>query len=156
MRQITDGASHTCLLGEVRAGVAPVDRRGTWAMGAAGASLLFGHGSTDDHGPNNTAVLADDIVDCSEIEQTISQDTLVTMNMGCYYGNGNNQATARSLHPGGVNICMCDGGVFFVSNNINVSTTAYYTTTARVASEFGIWEELMVAGDGLTIPANAW
>jgi prepilin-type N-terminal cleavage/methylation domain-containing protein/prepilin-type processing-associated H-X9-DG protein len=156
MRQITDGAAHTCLLGEIRAGVASVDNRGIWAMGCAGASMLFGHGATDDHGPNNTATLADDLITCGEIETSINSNNLVNMDMGCYDGGGNNQATARSLHPGGVHICMCDGSVHFVSDNINVSTTWTYTTTSRVASEFGIWEELMSAGDGLTVPANAW
>ena len=52
MRQVTDGAASTCLLAEVRAGVAPVDRRGTWALGAVGASMVWGHGSTDDHDPD--------------------------------------------------------------------------------------------------------
>ncbi len=35
LTQITDGASHTIMLGELRAGTTPVDRRGTWAMGTA-------------------------------------------------------------------------------------------------------------------------
>jgi prepilin-type N-terminal cleavage/methylation domain-containing protein/prepilin-type processing-associated H-X9-DG protein len=156
MRQITDGASHTCLLGEIRTGVAPMDRRGTWAMGCAGASLMWGHGATDDHGPNNNSELADDIIECDEIEQTISSDTLTQMFMGCYGGGGNNQATARSMHPGGAHICMCDGAVVFISDSINVSTTWSYTTTTRVASEFGIWEQLMSAGDSLAIPNNTW
>ena len=156
MRLITDGASHTCLLGEIRAGIAPVDRRGAWAMGCAGASLLWGHGATDDHGPNATAVLADDIIECDEIQQYVSSDSLTQMYMGCFGGGGNNQQTARSMHPGGAHICTCDGAVIFISDSINVSTTWSYTTTTRVASEFGIWEELMSAGDGLAIPANAW
>jgi prepilin-type N-terminal cleavage/methylation domain-containing protein len=156
MKDIPDGAAHTCLLGEIRAGIAPIDRRGTWAMGCAGASMLFGHGATDDHGPNNNEPLADDIIECDEIEQTINQSSLVQMYMGCFGGGGNNQATARSMHPSGAYICMCDGAVVFINNSINVSTTWSYTTTTRVASEFGIWEELMSPGDGIAIPANSW
>jgi prepilin-type N-terminal cleavage/methylation domain-containing protein/prepilin-type processing-associated H-X9-DG protein len=156
MQKITDGASHTCLLGELRSGIAPVDNRGVWAMGATGASLLFGHGATDDHGPNCAVPLSDDLVDCGEITSTVNANDLLVSGMGCYNGGGNNQATARSLHTGGVNICMCDGSVHFVSDSVNCSTTWAYTTGTRVASEFGIWEELMTAGDGLTIPAAAW
>ncbi len=52
-KDISDGLAHTCLLGEIRAGVCPVDPRGIWAMGSVGGSLLFGHGSTDEHGPND-------------------------------------------------------------------------------------------------------
>ena len=52
MKDITDGTAHTCLLGEIRAGVCSVDPRGIWAMGAIGSSMLFGHACTDDHGPN--------------------------------------------------------------------------------------------------------
>ena len=45
--KIRDGTSNTILLGEVRAGVNQYDSRGTWAMGNAGASALFGYGYSD-------------------------------------------------------------------------------------------------------------
>jgi prepilin-type N-terminal cleavage/methylation domain-containing protein len=156
MRQITDGASHTCLLGELRAGIAPVDRRGTWALGAVGSSMMWGHGSTDDHGPNAPAALSDDLVECAEIEQTTSSDALASALMGCDPASGSIQAASRSMHPGGVHICMCDGGVHFISDSINCSTTWHFTVTSEVPSEFGIWEALMTAGDGITLPNNSW
>ena len=160
-KDITDGLSHTCLLAEVRAGLVPVDRRGTWAMGAVGASIMFGHGSTDDHGPNVTIDKADDLIECSEIESYLSADQLAFEHMGCYPGD-NNQGSARSKHAGGVNICLCDGTVFFISDNINVSTTWDYTVSDGAGHfeewkpQFGIWEELMTAGDSITMPANSW
>jgi prepilin-type processing-associated H-X9-DG protein len=156
MRQITDGASHTCLLGEIRAGVTDVDRRGTWALGAAGASMMWGTGSADDHGPNNPSTGADDLAECAEIHQQINTQALANMYMGCNEAGMSIQATARSLHPAGVNICMCDGAVLFISDNINCSTTWHFTTTKLIPSEFGVWESLMSAGDGQTIPANAY
>jgi prepilin-type N-terminal cleavage/methylation domain-containing protein/prepilin-type processing-associated H-X9-DG protein len=156
MRQITDGAAHTCLLAEIRAGVSPVDRRGTWALGAVGASMMFGHGSTDDHGPNAPSDAADDLVECGEIQQTIDPETLAQMGMGCDAAGVSIQATARSMHPGGVNICMCDGSVLFISDSINCSATWHFTVTNEVQSEFGVWESLMSAGDGIALTATAY
>ncbi len=37
---------------------------------------------------------------------------------------GNEQNTARSRHPGGVNATLCDGSVKFISNNISLNTWA--------------------------------
>jgi prepilin-type N-terminal cleavage/methylation domain-containing protein/prepilin-type processing-associated H-X9-DG protein len=156
LRQITDGAANTCMIGEVRAGVAPVDRRGTWALGAVGASILFGHGSDDDNGPNAPSITADDLVECSELQQSINATTLAEMDMGCYVAAMSIQATARSMHPDGVNICMCDGSVHFISNEINVSTVLHYVATYENLPDFGVWDELMSAGDGIVISGNAW
>jgi prepilin-type N-terminal cleavage/methylation domain-containing protein len=36
------------------------------------------------------------------------------------------------------------------------TTTWHFTVTNEVPTEFGVWEALMSAGDGQTIPANAW
>ncbi len=157
MRQITDGAAQTCMLVEVRAGVAPVDARGTWALGAVGSSIVFGHGCSDDHGPNNLSPTADDLVDCAEIQQTIDANTLAQMDMGCDQAGMSIQATSRSTHPDGVNICMCDGSVHFISNEINCSINWHFNPfNVENPADFGVWESLMAAGDGITPPSNAW
>ena len=36
---------------------------------------------------------------------------------------------ARSRHPGGVNVTMCDGSVKFVKNTINLNTYSALSTT---------------------------
>ena len=78
------------------------------------------------------------------------------MDMGCDVAGASIQATSRSLHPSGVNICMCDGSVHFISDSVNCSTTWHFTVTYEVQSEFGIWEQLMSAGDSIPVPGNAW
>ena len=42
--EIYDGTSNTVLLAELRVGIVKEDRRGTWALGGACASALWGHG----------------------------------------------------------------------------------------------------------------
>ena len=64
--------------------------------------MMWGHGSADDHGPNNPEIYADDTQDCGEIQKVVSADYLAQQNMGCDDAGENIQATARSLHPGGV------------------------------------------------------
>jgi prepilin-type N-terminal cleavage/methylation domain-containing protein len=130
MKQILDGASHTCLIGEVRAGVVPVDRRGTWAMGAAGASLLFGHGATDDHGPNNNAALSDDTIECDEIEQTTSSEMLVVMQMGCYGGGGNTRPRPAACIPA-ASISACATAASITSTTASTSARRGLTPLPR-------------------------
>jgi len=162
-QMITDGLSHTCLLGEIRAGVVPLDPRGIWAMGNIGASLLWGHGDTYDHGPNAASPSSgygtgsDAMVSCTETQQAYSAAMLVLAKMDCHDGNGNVQATARSTHPGGAHICMCDGSVYFISDSIETAGNGQtVSVTSENPSNFGIWERLMSAGDGYPISANKW
>ena len=76
MAEIRDGSSNTILLGELRAGLAAVDRRGTWALGGPGSSSLWLHGSDDDIGPNACTGAADNIMGCSDIIAAVGQETL--------------------------------------------------------------------------------
>jgi len=72
-RQITDGTSHTILVGEMRVGLGAVDRRGTWALGGAASSSLWQHGSDDGNGPNPCNVGSDNIHGCQDIYQAIGE-----------------------------------------------------------------------------------
>ena len=119
------GLSNVVVVDEIRAGVHAVDPRGTWALGFPGASATIRHGLAtfidDDNGPNNQYVHADDIVGCTELTTQLGS-SLQTLRMPCWPAVGqpevNAQATARSMHLGGVHVLMGDGSVHFISDTV--------------------------------------
>jgi prepilin-type N-terminal cleavage/methylation domain-containing protein/prepilin-type processing-associated H-X9-DG protein len=148
---IKDGASNTILLGEIRAGVTPFDARGVWAMSGACPSALWAHGYIgDDNGPNCTQVRADDVTACTDIENAVGgTSNLVAMNMACSDGNWPNwQQTARSLHPGGVNMCFCDGSVHFINDLIDCSGSG--------PGNLSVWDKLNLSNDGYSIDSKSY
>jgi prepilin-type N-terminal cleavage/methylation domain-containing protein/prepilin-type processing-associated H-X9-DG protein len=114
LAQITgqDGTANTVLLGEVRAGPASTDVRGTWALSQIGASFIGGCPTGDCWGPNDTQSGSDDVSGCS------SQPA---QRMGCWNG-GNGQATMRGNHTAGANCVFVDGSVHLLSNSIDLTT----------------------------------
>ncbi len=144
--QIRDGTTHTILLAEVRAGLTSFDIRGTWALGGAGASAIWACGWYGDaNGPNASLDESDDIWACDSIESALGSSEAVTrMGMGCYINGNNRQSTARSLHSGGVNVCMADGSVCFVSDYIDTTTT----TDSNGDKVFSTWDRLILSTDG--------
>jgi len=136
-----DGSSNTVLFNELRTGLNLNDRRGTWAMGVGGASLTAASSIGDCTVPNDSNEYSDDIENCNDIRvkegvQTTSVNLpgLGPKRMGCSNDNLPNnwpnwQAQARSLHPGGVNVCFGDGSTRLVSNN--VSQSIWYLLNGR-------------------------
>lgn len=118
-----DGSMNTVLVTEVRVGVVPEDIRGTWALGYAGASIIANAAVGDDLQPNQfRSVTADDIAGCT-FAQTAAGGALLLdekIKMGCLDPGTtqSTQATARSVHPGGVNVGMGDASVRFVENSV--------------------------------------
>lgn len=138
IQQITDGTSKTMMLGEIRAGLSERDMRGTWAFGHAGGNILAWHGwGGDDNGPNFCGPDADDIAAGAELsgDQALA---LECMTVSPY--NGNNQATSRSTHTGGVFIAMCDGSVQFINDDIE--TSGIWGTCCKP------WDHLILSIDG--------
>jgi prepilin-type processing-associated H-X9-DG protein len=124
---ITDGTSVTFMVHEVRIGVNAADRRGTWALGFPGASMVNG-GQDNVPTPNNRDDQADEIEGCSNFWFA----GIGSRNgMGCLNepGNGSEGATARSRHSGGVNACFVDAHVQFVKNSISRYTWVLLQST---------------------------
>jgi prepilin-type processing-associated H-X9-DG protein len=156
MKQITDGTSNTLLLGEVRAGIVAADRRGTWALGAAGASALFWFGQTgDDNGPNLCSPLSDDTKGLKSPEH----DSLMIQEcMYDYTGDDLQvQATVRSAHAGGVNIVLCDGSARFIGNTVDIGPCNQAVKSASSAVPWppecimSTWDRFIASGDDLAL-----
>ena len=144
LRDITDGTTKSMLLGEVRAGISALDQRGVWAMGQAGSSMLFWFGSTgDDNGPNVCNPNADDVAGPRSTDLTIMRSEC----MPDYTGdNWADQATVRSMHPGGIVIGLADGSAQFISDNIQ--TTGIYGSWGTNGELMSVWDKLIAGSDG--------
>ena len=159
IKHITDGTSNTILLLELRVGLAETDRRGTWAMGAPGASSLWAHGRGDANGPNDCSPQSDDIRSCSEIVTAIGSETLLKECMDCCRTCSppnayNQQAGSRSRHFGGIHVCFADGSVRFVSDYVEKGSGGFSWSVPD--GDFAVWQRLNASGDGLMIDHQNW
>jgi prepilin-type N-terminal cleavage/methylation domain-containing protein/prepilin-type processing-associated H-X9-DG protein len=132
-RDFPAGLSRIVAIDELRAGVDPLDPRGVWALGLAGSSWtaadgIFNLGGTGP--PNNQSAFSDDIVGCTSLTKKYGAAKLTQLGMPCGVSgipaSGGmpafetaSQATARSMHPGGVNVLMLDGSAHSISENID-------------------------------------
>lgn len=147
--EITDGASNTIMLAELRAGVVSCDCRGTWSLGGAGPSAIAACGYMGDcKGPNSKNDAADDIYGCNKIEELVEHDQLRLLGMECSNiadessNPHNSQATSRSSHSGGVQAAFCDGSVHWITDGISVGTSK---------DNLGVWDKLLLPCDGFSL-----
>lgn len=114
--RFSNGLSNMVAIDELRAGIDPIDPRGTWALGFVGASLTGGHAD----GPNQVNVGLDAINACTILTLTYSEAELLRRRMPCSSGPipANFGATARSQHPRLVNVLRLDGSVESVADTV--------------------------------------
>ena len=136
---IADGTSNTLMVGELRAGIAPTDPRGVWALGFPSSSIVNAGRAAYNPTPNNS--LGDSGGDGDEIQNCAKfwNPTIGShQRMGCINDPGAimTSGMSRSMHVGGVNSCFADGSVHFIPESI---------------SEF-TWGLLLSKADGLVLP----
>jgi prepilin-type N-terminal cleavage/methylation domain-containing protein/prepilin-type processing-associated H-X9-DG protein len=124
LTDVSDGLSNTIMVAELRAGKSPLDPRGVWALGFPSSSIVNAGRAPYNPSPNN--LLGDSGKDGDEI-QTCSKFWNPTIGsvdgMGCIKkGNLMTSGMSRSLHTGGVNVCLGDGSVRFLKNSIDEVT----------------------------------
>jgi prepilin-type N-terminal cleavage/methylation domain-containing protein/prepilin-type processing-associated H-X9-DG protein len=156
---IKDGASNTILVAEIRAGLIPQDTRGIWAMAGACPSALWAHGYFgNDNGPNapNSGLQnGDGPLACDDVQKAVGgAAALAKMGMSCAADYWNYQQTARSMHSGGVNVCLADGSVRFISELIEVGTPPSAANPPPAC--LGVWDKLNLSNDGQSIDASKY
>jgi len=149
MSQIEDGTSNTLLLGEVRTGLAQVDPRGTWALGACGSSVLCRHASNFVVVPNSCQFRDDDIFGGDEIIAEVGESTLFSECMHPFSGVSS-QTSTRSLHPNGIHGALADGSVRFISDFIDTEFVLGGPQYNNAYPDgFGAWQRLNLSQDSL-------
>ena len=127
--EITDGTSNTAMVAELRAGKTALDPRGVWALGFPSSSIVNAGRDATNPTPNNRLgdinsagkyKFGDELQFCTSKYANPTQGSVD--GMGCYGNTLMTSGQSRSLHVGGVNICMGDGSVRTVSSTISGST----------------------------------
>jgi prepilin-type N-terminal cleavage/methylation domain-containing protein len=155
--QITDGTSKTICFGEIRVGLTPSDRRGTWAMPMSASNVLARHYTNCTQGPNDCSPGGDDIIDYAMVLTEaggtggLQQECMDATDWGAM-----GQSISRSVHPGGLFAALCDGSVRFLSNDIDVGDidpadsdgcAGYFNSEIGM----GVWERLNSSNDGFPV-----
>jgi prepilin-type N-terminal cleavage/methylation domain-containing protein len=159
LAKITDGSSKTIMLGEIRVGLDPRDRRGVWAMSMCGSSFLCRQATNGESGPNS-CVGDDDIFFAPDQRGWVTQEynpqlTAECMRVGWNQHSG--QSVVRSRHVGGVQVAMADASVQFISDFVQSGPQTFFGQVgAKIRDEnitpqlFGVWQRLNVSRDGYT------
>jgi len=129
LAQITDGASQTLLMAEIRVFPVDVSANDADTRGVVISGLTTGFTT---HATPNSGI--DTTYSNGGCDNTLDPVTLPCTSPG---GNLTLSHSARSRHPGGVNVSMCDGTVRFIQNSISLNA----------------WQELSTMNSGQTVPS---
>jgi prepilin-type N-terminal cleavage/methylation domain-containing protein/prepilin-type processing-associated H-X9-DG protein len=121
---ISDGTSNTIMVAELRAGLSSLDPRGVWALGFPGGSIVNAGRAAYNPTPNNLlGGVSSDGGDELQDGPLFCTPANAALGMGCTTsGNLETSAMSRSMHIGGVNVCLCDGSVRFIPNSVSQIT----------------------------------
>lgn len=151
--QIRDGTSNTMLLLELRSGLAPIDIRGTWAMGQCGASAVCVYGSNVGSGvpgPNVCATGSDDQVEGDSVVNLAIGEDRARRECMFLKNSPNWQSFPRSSHLNGIVVGFADGSVNFIGDYIesagNLASCGPRSTCDT--TKYLTWQRLIVSGDG--------
>lgn len=143
--QITDGTTNTIMLGELRVGLSPRDRRGTWAMGLCGSSIHCEHGANWVRSPNSCGFGDEDIRGGQDVIADVGEAAMQAECMGVSSWDYSAQSVVRSTHPGFVHVAMADGSARSISDFID---TGAQTSGLKYSEElYGAWQRLNCSAD---------
>jgi prepilin-type N-terminal cleavage/methylation domain-containing protein len=149
IKDIKDGMSKTMMLAELKIGLASVDRRGTWAMGAPGASSIWAHSSDDSIGPNSCLEDGDNIWGAVQIISRVGYAKLDAECMRPPIGwDKSTQAAPRSRHIDGINAAFGDGSARFISDFIAIRQSIGDNIQIE---HYSTWERITCSADGQVI-----
>ncbi|MBN2292072.1 MAG: DUF1559 domain-containing protein [Pirellulales bacterium] len=116
LSEITDGTTQTMLLAEILPGHWGC-MRGVWSY-SSGPAFMWDHGPND---PTPDYVFACDAADDASLDNNSSAPCIPTVSFdGSLHHAFQTLHTARSMHPGGVTVTMCDGSTHFIDNDIDL------------------------------------
>ncbi len=157
--QIRDGTSNTMLVLELRAGLVPLDIRGTWAMGQCGASSVCSYGNNVQPaipGPNICKPDADDQPE---------GETVVSVAIGidrakreCMHADNSPtwQSFPRSSHIGGIVVGFADGSVHFIGDYVESGSVTCGPRDTCNVNQYRTWQHLIASGDGQPVDLSAF
>jgi prepilin-type processing-associated H-X9-DG protein len=89
---------------------------------------------------------------CSEVDAAFGGGVKVAqLGMSCSSGDfPNTQQAARSMHPGGVNVCFADASVHFISDYVELGTQG------TPPGCLGVWDKLNLSSDGQPLDASKY
>lgn len=161
--KMTDGTTNTILLGEMRVGFLPGDRRGVWAMGLCGSNYHCRHASNGVNAPNSCGSGEDDV---DRIKDMVGLEQLEAMKTECMHAADvdSGQSVMRSVHPGGIFVALADGSARFISDFIQPGNVGYGAfigaddpngNSPQIRQEnFGVWQRINIAKDGMLVDTN--